>query len=145
MGDREYIPSSSPGGGAAREAEGRSTTELVSDTVEHVQEIVRSEVRLAAAEMREKATEAAKGGAMFAAGAAVSLYGAGFLLVAGYKALSRATRPWFSALTVGLALEGAAAALIAMGREKLARMDLKPERTISTLKESTEALSPQRS
>ncbi len=120
---------------AVRKGEARGAAELAGDTLARVQEIVRSEVQLAAAEMKGKAAEAAKASALVAGGATAALYGGAFVLLFAHKALSRLVGPAFSALLIGAGLGAASMKLVRAGVDRLKHLELKPERTIRSVKE----------
>jgi uncharacterized membrane protein YqjE len=98
--------------------------------------LVRQEVALAKAEMRESAEQVARAGAMMAAGGAVLLLAAfaltAFLIVLLGDLLNNY---WLGALIVAVLYGAVGVALLMAGRNKLKENDLKPERTIETLRE----------
>ncbi len=129
---------SGTGAGRAREPEplsGRSPLEIIRDIANNIQAIVRAEIELARAEVMEKVRHAGKAGILIAAGAVVGLYGAAFLLVCVYNALSLGTPPWLSALVIGVVLVVTAAVLYAAGRRKFQQLNPVPSRTVDSVRE----------
>lgn len=120
------------------ENERRSTTQILENIVEDVQDIIRSEVRLARAEIKEEALKAAKGGAAIG-GAALMGYFALALLVVCFTALLATAMPlWVSAIIMCVVCGCVAGALYAMGRGRLKQVHPAPEKTIRTVKEDLE-------
>jgi len=116
----------------------RSVTEILENIVGNVQGIVRSEVRLAKAEIQEETVKAGKAAGITGSGAVLGLYALGFFLLTCLYALETAMAPWLAALIVTVVVGSAAAVLILVGRKRLKRVDPRPEKTISTLKENVE-------
>ncbi len=116
----------------------RSIPELVSGVVENVQNIVRSEVQLAKAEFREEAQTAARAASMLAAGTILGIYALGLLLMTIVWLLATQMSNWLAALIVTVVVAAVAATLVMLGRSRLEEVDLKPERTVESLKEDVE-------
>lgn len=116
----------------------RPFSEVLTDVVGNVQEIIRSEFRLAKAEMKVEGSKAAKGATVLVAGALLGLYAGGFLLLAAVYALSQVMTLWQSAFLVALITGIAAAILITAGRRKIKTVHPAPERTIENVKENIE-------
>ena len=119
----------------------RSTGELVRDLVAEAQTLVREEFRLARTELRDEAKAAGKATGAIAVGGAIA-YGAVLVLMGCAVALLALVMPvWAAALIVG-ALGLLTGGLIAMGgKERLSKLNPKPEQTTQTLKEDREWLS----
>lgn len=128
MEDRPKTPSEYP--------EERSTTELLTDIVGNIQEIVRFEAQLMKAEVREEAGKAGRAATLLAGGAIFALFGAFFVFFCLMFVAALFLPAWLSALLVGMALFLAAAVLISIGRERWKNLHGKPERTIDSLKEN---------
>jgi len=111
---------------------------LVSGVVSDLQGLLGGELRLAQAELKEEATAAAGGAASVAAGGIAGLVGVVFLMHGVAEALSRIMPRWAANTLVGLGLLAGAGSLGASGKEKLAAANLKPERTMETLRETGE-------
>jgi hypothetical protein len=114
----------------------KSWRELLHEAVANVQDIVRGEMRLAVSEAKEEASKAGRATALLAAGAVFGLYALGFLLLAGVYALAMILEPWLAALIVGGVAAAVAAALVAVGKERIRQVHPKPEETISSIKEN---------
>jgi hypothetical protein len=119
-------------------ADERPLSELLSDLTSQVGQLVRKEVELASAEIKVEVKRASKaGGALGAAGLAgyFALLLLSFALAWGLTELV----PTWIAFTIVAVLWGAAAAvLFTTGKERLDKLNLKPEQTVETLKEDAE-------
>jgi len=116
--------------------EGEGLGSLISGTIKDLQELVRAEVQLAKTELKDDAAAAGRAFAVIAAGAMVGLVGFIVLMFAlAYLLYEWVRELWLATGIVGLALAVVAAVLAQSGRSKLSAANLKPERTIETLKE----------
>ena len=111
-------------------------TQLFQDAFSSIREIIRSEVRLAKTETKEEMSEAGRAGAILGGGIVLTLYALGFALLAGVTALSLLVATWLAFLIAAVVVGIAAAVLIASGRRKLQHVDLRPRKTITTVKEN---------
>jgi hypothetical protein len=114
----------------------RPVSQVVGDIIAKSQEILRSEVRLAKTEIKEEAAAWAKSFAVLAAGLLLAVFALGLLLLGAVYALSNVVEPWAAAVIVGVAIGILAALLGASGKRRLDHVDLKPEKTIATVKEN---------
>lgn len=112
--------------------------ELFQDAFFRIQEIIRSEMRLAKAETKEELGKAVKAGAVVGGGGVLSLYAFGLLLLAGVTALALVVPLWLAFLLIGALTGTIAAWMIAAGRHQLRRVHVRPEKTISTVRENLE-------
>lgn len=113
-----------------------SFTQLFQDAFSSIREIIRSEVRLAKAETKEEMSEAGRAGAILGGGIVLTLYALGLALLAGVTALSLLVATWLAFLIAAVVVAVGAAVLIAFGRRKLQHVDLRPRKTITTVKEN---------
>ncbi|HEY3630373.1 MAG TPA: phage holin family protein [Jatrophihabitantaceae bacterium] len=117
------------------EADGLSTSQLVSRLTEELSRLVRDELRLAQTEVLRKGKLAGVGvGALGGAGL-LAFYGGACLLAAAIVALATVISPWAAALTVGIALLvaagiGALVAKVALRRAIPGRL---PKETVESL------------
>lgn len=111
-------------------------SEIVRDVMGDFQEIVRSEVRLAKTEVREEAGKAANAAKMAAAGGLLALYALGLLLLSLVWALQLEMSAWASALLVGGVLAVISFVMLNVGRKRMKTVNIKPERTIDSVKEN---------
>ncbi len=111
-------------------------TQLFQDAFSSIREIIRSEVQLAKTETREEIGKAGRAGAILGGGIVLTLYALGLALLAGVTALSLLVATWLAFLIVAVVVGIAAAFLIGSGRRKLQQVDLKPQRTVTTMKEN---------
>jgi hypothetical protein len=116
----------------------RSLGELFSELTRQMSALVRQEMNLAKTEMTQKAREAGKDTGYLVAGGAVAYAGFLMLLVALMLLLGIWLPLWVAALIVGVIVAGVGAFLVQRGRERLAKMDLAPQQTVDTLKETTQ-------
>ncbi|HEY1242072.1 MAG TPA: phage holin family protein [Bryobacteraceae bacterium] len=111
-------------------------TQLFQDAFSSVREIIRSEVRLAKTETREEIGKAGRAGAILGGGVVLTLYALGLALLAGVTALSLLVATWLAFLIVAAVVGIAAVFLVGSGRRQLQQVDLKPQKTITTVKEN---------
>ncbi len=112
----------------------RSFSELVSDALSQVTDLVRNEIQLARAEISEKVRQASIGLGMVAAGAAMAIATLVVLLLALAALLAEAGLPiWVAALLSAIIGAGASAALAWTGLQRLRADALTPKRTIEQL------------
>lgn len=119
----------------AAQGEDRTVREIVSDVSADFTALLREEMALAKTELRQGFKEFARGAAFLLV--AAFILNAGFLaLVASLVVgLANAMAIWLSALIVGLVLAIVGALLLMKGVDSMKNAELKPERTIETLKE----------
>src|SRR5919202_1596578 len=116
----------------------RSIGELLSDMTSKVTTLLRKEMEMARLELKDEVRQAAKAGGMLGGGAL-----SGYLsLLFGSFGLAwlldrRLPRP-LAFFVVAALHGGAAAALLARGREEMLQVDPVPQRTVDTLKENVE-------
>lgn len=118
--------------------EERSLGELFSELSSETSTLVRQEIQLAKVELTQKAKSAGKDIAYIAAGGAVAYAGLIVLTFALVYLLAEIMWPWLAALIVGLVVVGIGYGLVQSGLSKLKQANLKPERTMETLKEDKE-------
>lgn len=119
----------------ADQGDERTVRDTVSDVTADFTALIREEMALAKAELRHGFKQVVRG--------AVFLLVAAFIVNAGFLALvasvvvglAGAMAVWLSALIVGLVLAGVGALLLMKGVADMKEADLKPERTLETLKE----------
>lgn len=114
---------------------------LVADATANLSGIIRNEIALAKAEVGVDAKKAGKGIAMFAGAAFFALFGLGFLLhtiALGLVALGLAD--WLAYLIVTVALFLVAGVLALVGKSAVTKIKGKPERTITSTKETIDAV-----
>ena len=110
--------------------------QIVQEILAHLTEIIRSEVQLARTEVRADLAQVARAGAFVAVGAVFGLFALGFVLLSVVYALDTRLSPWLSALIVGIGVGVIAAIFLSVGRSKMKRADLKPDKTIRSLQEN---------
>jgi uncharacterized membrane protein YqjE len=117
----------------------RTLAQLFSDLTHESSELVRKEVELAKLELAESVSELKTGIASMMISVPVLFAGLLCVVFAGVLALDEALhRPWLSALLVGVALMAAGAIALLGGRAKLARTDVKPQRSVASLRDDKE-------
>jgi hypothetical protein len=117
------------------EKEKWSVSELFSDLTQKLTSLVRQEILLAKTEMKTKVGQMGAGGAYMGAGGAILFAGFLVLLSAAVIGLSYFWPPWLSALLVGLIVSLVGAGLVAKGRNDVKAQNLKPEKTIDSLRQ----------
>src|SRR5688572_13601650 len=117
--------------------------QIVQEILAHLTEIIRSEVQLARTEVRADLAQVARAGAFVAVGAVFGLLALGFVLLSVVYALDTRLSPWLSALIVGIGVGVIAAIFLSVGRSKMKRADLKPDKTIRSLQENVKWMKKQ--
>lgn len=116
----------------------RTLSELFSDLSRDARILVRQEVELAKIELKEKGAEVGKDIGMVVAGGAVAYAGLLLLMATFVLTLARFMPLWLSALIVSVLVLGTGILLIQQGQSSLKARNLKPRRTVETLKETKE-------
>ena len=121
-----------------RPADGRSLAGLFSDLWRDTSTLVHEEAELAKAEIYDKASQVGSSFTSIGAGGAMLFAGFIILLVAAVAALAMVLPPehagWLAPLIVGLAVMIIGFVVLSQGRRALAAGNLKPERTLSSLR-----------
>ena len=118
--------------------ENASFAQLFQDAFSSVREIIRSEVRLAKTETKEEIGKAGKASAVLGGGAILALYAVGLALLAGVSALALVLPQWLAFLMMAALAGLTATLLIVTGRQQIQRVHVRPEKTITTVKENLE-------
>jgi uncharacterized membrane protein YqjE len=114
----------------------RSLAEVFQDIVANVQDIVRSELRLASVEIRQELVKAAAAGKVAAAGGVLAFFSFALFLLAAVYGLALVMPPWMAALTLAVILAITGSILISAGRKRLKLIHFKPEKTVSSIRET---------
>jgi hypothetical protein len=127
-----------PGPGPDRDA---SLADLISRLSDDVTALFRQEVELAKLETKQEAARAARAGALLGAGAVLGLVTV--LLVAWTAAwgLSEVLPIWLAFLVTAAVFGALTGALVAVGRKRMAEVDLTPRRTLDSVRQDTQVLS----
>lgn len=119
------------------ETRGRpATASLVRDLVDESSALMHAEIALARSEMQESLTTMQRGAMAMGAGGIVLFVGTLALTAAAILALSLVWPAWLAALVVGGAVALIGAILLGMGRRKVKPDELKPDRTMHSLRET---------
>jgi uncharacterized membrane protein YqjE len=118
--------------------ESQSLPELVGGLANDITKLIRGEVQLAKTEVNEKVSQATSGAAMLAAGGIIAFSGFLILLLAAVFALANVVEPWLSALIIGAVVLIVGAVVLMKGKSNLSANNLKPERTIHSVKRDVE-------
>lgn len=119
--------------------EDRSIGELFSQLTHDLGVLVRQEAELAKTEMTSKVSRLSGHAMSLATGGIVAFVGAQALVAALILGLADiGISPWLSALIVGALLTIAGFMMIQTGRARLKEVNLKPKRTIETLKDDVQ-------
>jgi uncharacterized membrane protein YqjE len=117
----------------------RSVGDLVQQLSQQTATLVRKEMRLAQVELQEKGKRAGIGAGMFGGAGLVALYGVGAVVAAAIMLLATATRPWISALIVGVVLLAIAGLVALLGRKQVEQATPpKPERAMESVQHDVE-------
>ena len=104
-----------PLGDAQRGSRQRSVTEVLADSLHHLQEILRSEIRLVYVQARAELRTFGSAGALIVAGVLGGFLSALFLLLAIVAALSLVIKLWVAALLVAIVMAVVCAVLLRSG------------------------------
>lgn len=107
--------------------------DLLREMTDDVRDIVRLEVQLARAELQESLIEARRAAIALSIAGGLATLGAIMLPFAAAWALGLVLPMWAAALIVAGAFLLAGGIFFAIGRSRLNRVDLRPERTLQTL------------
>lgn len=119
----------------------RSASDLLSDIISNVQELVRSEAKLAKAEFREEATKTLSGAKKMAIAAGAGLFALTFVLWSVAILLARFLPDLVATLLVGGVLGAVAGMLYWKARAELQLP--RPNKTIENIKENVEWMKDQ--
>ena len=122
---------------------GGTLGDTVTGIVEDLQNIVRGEVQLAKTEVQEDVSKLGKAAGMIGAAAFLGLVGFIFLMLGVTYLLNKSVEMWIAAGIVGLVLAIIAAILGMRGKSQMQAANLKPDKTIESLKEDKEWASRQ--
>ena len=109
---------------------------LFADLSDKTTLLIRQEINLAKEEMTEKVKRAAMDVVSFLIGAFVAYIGLLALIAAAALALALVLPNWLATLIVGLVVIAVGGILVMVGVNSLKDINLKPERTISTLRDT---------
>lgn len=133
------MPQITRNGRAVGIREDRSIGELFSQLTHDLGVLVRQEAELAKTEMSSKVSRFSTNAVALAAGGVVAFVGALALISALILGLAEVgIAPWLSALIVGALLAFAGFMMIQKGRARLREVNLKPKRTIESLKDDVQ-------
>ena len=119
----------------AQDATNKGLTELATDLLDEVLNLIRGEARLARAEMVENIRQATDGLVVLAGGVGLLTAGVVVMLQAIVIGLTNlGLSPGWSAVFVGIATIAAAGALFWVGTSRLRLDALKPERTLNQVR-----------
>ncbi|MBV9697149.1 MAG: phage holin family protein [Gammaproteobacteria bacterium] len=117
----------------------RSISDVLTDIVHNIQDIVRSEIRLAKTEVAEDWRKVRAAGVLLGVGALLGAYGGFFILLCIVNALSQVMPGWAAALAVGVVLAIIALVLVSSASARLKRASNNPApKTVATLKENVQ-------
>jgi hypothetical protein len=122
------------------ERDNQSIVELVRRFSEELLTLFRQEMALATAEVSRTLRKLAAGVASIAAGALVLYAGFLTLLAAAVLGLSHVVEPWLAALIVGGAVTIVGLVLLMAGKKTMEPENLKPRRTVESLREDKDVL-----
>lgn len=129
--------------GGPQTGTGASLGDTVTGIIQDLQDIIRGEVQLAKTEIKEDTSKLGKGLGMIAGAALVALVGFIFVMLGVTYLLNKSLEMWLAAGIVGLALLLVGAILAMVGKNQMQQANLKPDKTIESLKEDKEWASRQ--
>lgn len=113
---------------------------LFADLSDKTTLLIRQEISLAKEEMKSKVKRAAMDVVFFLIGAFIAYIGLLALIAAAALALSLVLPSWVATLIVGVVVILVGGILVWVGVNSLKNINLKPERTIETLKDDVKAV-----
>jgi hypothetical protein len=122
--------------------------QLFIELTQELRLLFRQEMELFTAEMKEKVTGAGKDAAVIGAGGILVATGLLVLVAAMVLGLATVLPAWVAAVVVGAAFIAAGAISVLVGRKALKHLEIKPEQTAESLKETAQwikTLKPQKS
>ena len=131
-------PSTSSGADSHRE--NASTLALLRRATDELLTLFRQEMALATAEVSRTVAVFLAGVTSIAAGALVAYAGFLVLIAAAVLGLAHVVSDWLAALIVGAAVLVIGALLVLMGARKASAQQLKPQRTVDSLREDKDVL-----
>jgi hypothetical protein len=121
----------------------RPISAILQDTFNNLAAIMRSEVKLAKTELKTDATELLRVAPLFVIGGILGLFAVGYLLTAALLALALIIPAWAASLVIFVFTAIVGAALISAAKARLRTVNLKPEKTVQTMKENAEWMKSQ--
>lgn len=137
-GERTRSDEYERGGSTVRPAGETSLGELFTALTTDMTTLVRKEVELARTETVEKISKATRSVVFMIAGGMLAYAGLIGLIIAAIVALGNVMDLWLAALIVGLVVIIIGAILLQSGRSRLQQLSIVPEKTVESIKESTE-------
>jgi hypothetical protein len=116
----------------------RPVGELFSELSKGLSILIRDEIELAKTEMSQKMTHVFRDVIFLILGGFIAYAALLVFLAAAVFGLATVMPLWLSALLIGLGVSGIAFSFIQKGLQDLKRKNLKPERTIETVKEDVQ-------
>ena len=116
----------------------RSIGQLVSELTKELRELLRQELELFTVEMKEKLVKVAKDAVAIGIGAFLLYMGSFVLVAAIVLGLATVMPAWGAALLVAVVFMAIGGLLVQKGRKDLTQLDMKPEQTTETLKETAQ-------
>jgi hypothetical protein len=129
---------SSPRAVSSRDQE--SITDLLRRLMDELATLFRQELALASSEISSAMSRLSRGLISVATGGAVLYAGFLTLLAAGVLALALVVEPWLAALIVGGAVTLIGLVMVMKGKKALEPSDLKPRRSVESLRQDKEVL-----
>jgi hypothetical protein len=120
--------------------DGQSVTTLLRRLTDELLTLFRQEMALATAEISRALSKLAAGVASIAAGALVLYAGFLTLIAAGIIGLAQVMEPWLAALIIGGAITLIGIVLLIAGKKTVEPSNLKPRRTVESLREDKDVL-----
>jgi len=124
------------------DVERASVGELLGDVSRDLSTLLRQELALAKAELKQEASKAGKGAGMLGGAGFAGYMVLLFLSFALWWALANVMDQGLAALIVALVWAVAGAVLYATGRRQLRELNPVPERTVDSLRQVPDALTP---
>ncbi len=117
----------------------RSLSQLLGDSVQNIQDILRSELQLAKIEVMEEAKSGLRAAGLLIAGAVLAVLALEFLLFTVIWILDAFVMSlWLAGVVVTIPVIVAAAVLILVGKARLQALNPTPELTLESVKENVE-------
>lgn len=128
--------------GGQVDVEGLSVGDLLANVSRDLMTLIRQEFSLAKAEMKDEASKVRRAAGMLGAAGFAGCMVLLFLSLALWGALSNLMDQGWAALIIAAVWAAVGAVLYATGRSEMRNVNPKPERTVDTVKQVPQALTP---
>ena len=124
----------------APEGDERTVGQIIADITDDFRGLLRDEVALAKAEFNQALRKIIMGAVLLAIGGVLANTGLNALVASAVLGLSDSWAPWLAALVVGVVIIAIGAILAIAGMRNFSAAQLRPDRTVRTLRDDARAV-----